>query len=125
MQGFHLGGDTRPIAQVRKQITESMVATRAITTAVAQQRVVTLDIHDGTAGGAEHSRREHVDAQAALDLHKELVRRYGEAQYDGRHSGEEVTSAGWCLRQQLGTVGRTIAAYLKIRVQCVHIQATG
>ena len=97
MQWHDLGGDTRPIAQVREEITESMVPTRATTTAVAQQRMVALGIHGGTAGWAEHSRRVHVDAQAALDLYEELVRWYGEAQYDGRHSGEEVTSAGWCL----------------------------
>ncbi len=66
--------------------------------AIAEQGMVTFDIHDGIARGTECGGGQYVHAQAAPKLDYKFVRSHGQAKNHGWDRKQEVA----CARRRFG-----------------------
>ncbi len=71
---FHLRRHASAVAKVGKHIAQGMLSPSAISATVAEQSMISLDVHYSAAEGAESPRGHHIHAQTTLKFDDELVR---------------------------------------------------
>jgi hypothetical protein len=109
MLGLQFCTQTRPVAKIRKMVTQYVVPPCAITATRAAQGVQTPGVEGriterAWSGCSVRARGVDVYQQAPLQLDDEFSWVHGKAQGGRWNRDKEVTRPGECLRSELGAV---------------------